>query len=82
MHISTEPLDKYAADRATWQEPAALAAGVVHVLIGGALAIEAGRPANLRLGRVLRRPQTSGGYSRVSRTKIQAALMPPAKGWL
>src|SRR5207248_3314163 len=49
------------ADRATWQEPAALAAGVEHVLIGGAFAIAAGRPANLRLGRVLRRSPRSGG---------------------
>ncbi len=45
------------ADRATWEEPAALATGVEHVLIGGAFAIEGGRPVNLRLGRVVRRPQ-------------------------
>jgi N-acyl-D-aspartate/D-glutamate deacylase len=43
-------------DNATWERPAALATGVEHVLIGGSFAIEHGRPANLRLGRVLRRP--------------------------
>jgi N-acyl-D-aspartate/D-glutamate deacylase len=43
-------------DRATWQEPAALASGVEHVLLAGEFAIAAGRPVNLRLGRVLRRP--------------------------
>ena len=43
-------------DRATWEQPAALATGIEHVLIGGEFAIEGGRPANLRLGRVLRRP--------------------------
>jgi N-acyl-D-aspartate/D-glutamate deacylase len=43
------------ADRATWAEPSALATGVEHVLLGGAFAIEAGRPVNLRLGRVIRR---------------------------
>jgi N-acyl-D-aspartate/D-glutamate deacylase len=43
-------------DRATWQEPAALASGVEHVLLGGRFAIENGRPVNLRLGGVLRRP--------------------------
>jgi len=44
-------------DRATWEAPAALAAGVEHVLIGGAFAVEAGRPVDLRLGRVVRRPR-------------------------
>jgi len=42
-------------DRATWAEPALLASGIEHVLIGGEFAIEGGRPANLRLGRVIRR---------------------------
>ncbi|HVA86688.1 MAG TPA: D-aminoacylase [Candidatus Saccharimonadales bacterium] len=42
-------------DRATWAEPAKLASGIEHVLIGGEFAIEGGRPANLRLGRVIRR---------------------------
>ncbi len=45
------------ADRATWEQPAALAAGVEHVLIGGGFAVESGRPANLGLGRVIRRPR-------------------------
>ncbi len=43
-------------DNATWETPAALATGIEHVLIGGAFAVQNGRPANLRLGRVLRRP--------------------------
>jgi N-acyl-D-aspartate/D-glutamate deacylase len=47
------------ADQATWEAPAALAVGVEHVLIGGQFAVEGGRLANLRLGRVVRR--TSGG---------------------
>ena len=42
-------------DNATWETPAALATGIEHVLIGGAFAVQDGRPANLRLGRVLRR---------------------------
>jgi N-acyl-D-amino-acid deacylase len=44
-------------DRATWQQPAAPATGVEHVLIGGQFAVEQARPADLHLGRVLRRPQ-------------------------
>jgi len=42
-------------DNATWEDASALAAGVEHVLIGGAFAVERGRAVNLRLGRVLRR---------------------------
>jgi N-acyl-D-amino-acid deacylase len=45
------------ADRATWSEPAAIAVGVEHVLLGGAFAVRAGRPEDLRLGRVIRRPR-------------------------
>jgi N-acyl-D-amino-acid deacylase len=44
-------------DNATWEHASALASGVEHVLIGGEPAVERGRPVNLRLGRVLRRPQ-------------------------
>jgi N-acyl-D-aspartate/D-glutamate deacylase len=43
-------------DRATWQDPAAPATGVEHVFIGGTRAVAAGRPVDLHLGRVLRRP--------------------------
>ena len=46
------------ADRATWQEPARLATGVEHVLLGGRFAVQQGRPVNLRLGGVLRRDAT------------------------
>jgi N-acyl-D-amino-acid deacylase len=45
-----------AGDRATWQDPAALAAGIEDVLIGGSFAIRAGRPVDLHRGRVIRRP--------------------------
>jgi N-acyl-D-amino-acid deacylase len=44
-------------DNATWEDASALASGVEHVLIGGEPAVERGRPVNLRLGRVLRRPR-------------------------
>jgi len=43
-------------DRATWQAPAALAGGIEHVVIGGSFAVDGGRLADLRLGRVVRRP--------------------------
>ena len=48
-------------DHATWEQPAALATGVEHVLIGGGFAIERGRPANLRLGRVSPRSRPARG---------------------
>jgi N-acyl-D-amino-acid deacylase len=43
-------------DNATWDRPAALATGIQSVLLGGQFAIDGGRLANLRLGRVIRRP--------------------------
>lgn len=48
-------------DNATWDRPAALATGIEAVLLGGRLAIDGGRPVNLRLGRVIRRPLTGSG---------------------
>jgi N-acyl-D-aspartate/D-glutamate deacylase len=52
--VAFDPLT--VADRATWAEPALTAVGVEHVLIGGGFAVRDGRPENLRLGRVIRRP--------------------------
>ena len=43
-------------DNATWDRPAALATGIEAVLLGGRFALDGGRPVDLRLGRVLRRP--------------------------
>ena len=48
-------------DNATWERPAALATGIESVLLGGRFAIDGGRPVNLRLGRVIRRPLTGSG---------------------
>jgi N-acyl-D-aspartate/D-glutamate deacylase len=45
------------ADRATWSEPARPAVGVEHVLLGGRFAVRDGRVEDLRLGRVVRRPE-------------------------
>jgi N-acyl-D-amino-acid deacylase len=54
------------ADRATWQEPARLATGVEHVLLGGRFAVQQGRPVNLRLGGVVRRDATRSAGPRPS----------------
>ncbi len=48
-------------DNATWEDPAALATGIEAVLLGGRVAIEGGRPVDLRLGRVIRRRPTGSG---------------------
>lgn len=49
-------------DPATDERPTELATGVEAVLIGGAFAIDGGRPVDARLGRVIRRPiRTSAG---------------------
>lgn len=50
-------------DNATWDRPAALATGIQSVLLEGRFAIDGGRPANLRLGRVIRRPVGRPGAS-------------------
>ncbi len=42
-------------DEATYEQPTRLASGIEYVLIGGDFAIDRGVPADLRLGRVLRR---------------------------
>jgi N-acyl-D-aspartate/D-glutamate deacylase len=44
-------------DRATYQDPTAISEGIVHVLVNGQLAWEAGAPTGVQAGRVLRRPQ-------------------------
>ena len=43
------------ADAATYEQPTLPARGVEYVMVGGELAVEAGKPVRLNLGHVLRR---------------------------
>jgi N-acyl-D-amino-acid deacylase len=51
-------------DRATWEEPALLATGIEHVLLGGRFAVQRGKPVDLRLGAVVRRNATRSARTR------------------
>jgi N-acyl-D-amino-acid deacylase len=50
-------------DRATFEQPAAAAAGIHHVFVNGRLALEKGEPTAIRAGRVLRRQESAFKYA-------------------